>query len=59
MANLLLLLLAAAGSPSPSNAAAHQPPGQHAAPANAQTQQSRPPYLRRASAFDTGRLRRI
>jgi len=59
MANLLMLLLAAAGSPSHSNAARHQPPMQQAAPATAQSQPPRPPDLRRASAFDNGRLRRI
>ena len=57
--NLLMLLLAAAGSPSHSNAVRHQPPTQQAAPATAQSQPPRPPDLRRASAFDNGRLRRI
>ncbi|MDR5776406.1 MULTISPECIES: hypothetical protein [unclassified Caballeronia] len=59
MANLLMLLLAAAGNPSHSNAVPHRPPAQQAAPANAQSQPQRPPYLRRAAAFDTGRPRRI
>ncbi|WP_250508074.1 hypothetical protein [Caballeronia sp. GAFFF3] len=59
MANLLMLLLAAASSPSHSNAVPHRPPTEQAAPANAQSQPQRPPYLRRAAAFDTGRLRRI
>ncbi|VXC84205.1 Lytic transglycosylase catalytic (fragment) [Burkholderia sp. 8Y] len=59
MANLLMLLLAAAGNPSHSNAVRHEPPAQQAAPATAQSQPPRPWYLRRASAFDNGRLRRI